>query len=42
MHTKNAQADRDRDGEIGEEDFYRIMKHKGNIPLDYTSSEEDD
>mmetsp|Transcript_8714 Transcript_8714/g.20383 ORF Transcript_8714/g.20383 Transcript_8714/m.20383 type:complete len:219 (+) Transcript_8714:1-657(+) len=36
------EADRDGDGEIGEADFYRVMKHKGSIPLDASSSDDDD
>lgn len=34
-------ADRDGDGEIGEADFYRVMKHKKTIPLDVSSDEDD-
>ena len=36
-----SQADRDGDGELGPDDFYRIMKHKGSKPLDISSSDED-
>ncbi len=35
------EADRDGDGEINEEDFYRIMKHKGSNPLDFSDSDDD-
>ena len=36
------QADRDGDGEIGQEEFYRVMKHKGSNPLDLSDSDDDD
>jgi len=35
------EADRDGDGELGADDFYRIMKHKGSKPLDVSSSDDD-
>jgi hypothetical protein len=36
------QADRDGDGELGEEEFYRVMKYKGARPLDASSDEDDE
>jgi len=42
IHTTHIQADRDGDGEIGEEEFYRVMKYKGAHPLDVSSDEDDD
>jgi len=42
IHTIHIQADRDGDGEIGEEEFYRVMKYKGAHPLDVSSDEDDD
>eukprot|EP00802_Teleaulax_amphioxeia_P011180 Tamp_11210.p2 GENE.Tamp_11210~~Tamp_11210.p2 ORF type:complete len:216 (-),score=49.12 Tamp_11210:71-718(-) len=36
------EADRDGDGELGEEEFYRVMKYKGAHPLDVSSDEDDD
>ena len=36
------EADRDGDGYIGFEDFYRIMKKKGDDPLEDWSSDEDE
>jgi hypothetical protein len=35
------EADRDGDGYIGFEDFYRIMKKRGDDPLEDWSSDED-
>ena len=35
------EADRDQDGLIGPEDFYRVMRKKGENPLDDLSSDED-
>mmetsp|Transcript_9777 Transcript_9777/g.32739 ORF Transcript_9777/g.32739 Transcript_9777/m.32739 type:complete len:291 (-) Transcript_9777:133-1005(-) len=35
------EADRDGDGEIGEEDFYRVMKRRGASALDLSSEDED-
>jgi centrin-1 len=35
------EADRDGDGEIGEDEFYRVMKHKGAHPLDVSSDEDE-
>lgn len=35
------EADRDGDGEIGEDEFYRVMKHKGSNPLDISDSDDE-
>ena len=35
------EADKDGDGFIGFEDFYRIMKKRGDDPLEDWSSDED-
>ena len=35
------EADRDGDGLINEEEFYRVMKKRGDNPLDDLSSDED-
>ena len=36
------EADRDGDGMINDEEFYRVMKKRGDNPLDDLSSDEDD
>ena len=36
------EADRDGDGYIGFEDFYRIMKKRGDDPLEDWSSDEEE
>lgn len=36
------EADRDGDGVINEEEFYRVMKKRGDNPLDDLSSDEDE
>lgn len=36
------QADRDGDGEINPEEFYRIMKKRGDNPLDDLLDDDDD
>eukprot|EP00615_Pteridomonas_danica_P011280 CAMPEP_0114350158 /NCGR_PEP_ID=MMETSP0101-20121206/16125_1 /TAXON_ID=38822 ORGANISM="Pteridomonas danica, Strain PT" /NCGR_SAMPLE_ID=MMETSP0101 /ASSEMBLY_ACC=CAM_ASM_000211 /LENGTH=159 /DNA_ID=CAMNT_0001489197 /DNA_START=139 /DNA_END=618 /DNA_ORIENTATION=- len=36
------EADRDGDNAINEEEFYRVMKKRGDNPLDDLSSDEDD
>ena len=35
------EADRDNDGQISPEEFYRIMKKRGNNPLDDWSDDEE-
>eukprot|EP00954_Amorphochlora_amoebiformis_P027848 1388324-Amorphochlora_amoeboformis.AAC.1 len=35
------EADRDQDGQISPDEFYRVMKKRGNNPLDDWSSDED-
>lgn len=35
------EADRDQDGYIGFDDFYRIMKKRGDDPLEDWSSDEE-
>jgi len=35
------EADRDGDNAINEEEFYRVMKKRGENPLDDLSSDED-
>ena len=36
------QADRDGDGEISPDEFYRIMKKRGDNPLDDLLDDDDD
>ena len=36
------QADRDGDGEINPDEFYRIMKKRGDNPLDDLLDDDDD
>jgi centrin-1 len=36
------EADRDGDGLINEDEFYRVMKKRGENPLDDLSSDEDE
>ena len=36
------EADRDGDAMINEEEFYRVMKKRGDNPLDDLSSDEDE
>ena len=35
------EADRDQDGVINEEEFYRVMRKRGNNPLDDIDSDDD-
>ena len=36
------EADRDGDGMINEDEFFRVMKKRGDNPLDDLSSDDDD
>ena len=36
------EADRDGDGMINEDEFFRVMKKRGENPLDDLSSDDDD
>lgn len=36
------EADRDHDGMINQDEFYRVMKKRGDNPLDDLDSDDDD
>ena len=42
LHEMIDEADRDGDAMINEEEFYRVMKKRGDNPLDDLSSDEDE
>eukprot|EP00622_Pseudochattonella_farcimen_P000091 FR734515.1.p1 GENE.FR734515.1~~FR734515.1.p1 ORF type:complete len:109 (+),score=30.05 FR734515.1:48-329(+) len=42
LHEMIDEADRDGDAAINEEEFYRVMKKRGDNPLDDLSSDEDE
>ena len=42
LHEMIEEADRDGDGLINFDEFYRVMKKRGNNPLDDMDSDEDD